>query len=116
MREAPVVLAVALIWGFSDESTEGAMELNRELGQAAVAWAGLAGAVDALDAHDLGALHEMLKYWRATLPGSVVALVDVLDRAREATVAVMADRHGATVAEVEALIAEVLAAGGGADG
>lgn len=79
------------------------------------AWARLVEAVNRLDDHGLGALHGMAKWARANLPAEVACLVEVLDAAKDLSVAVAADRKGLTVAEIEAVIAEATS-GGGVDG
>lgn len=75
----------------------------------ATAWARAAHEVASLDDQGLGALNGMLRYWRATLPGEVVVLVDVLDRMQDVCVAVLAERHGSTVPEIEKLISDAIA-------
>jgi hypothetical protein len=65
-----------------------------------------------LSDRELGVWFEMLKQWRASLPASAVALVDVLDRLRELPVAALAERCGVSVAEVEAEMAAQLGEGG----
>ncbi|MBB6343774.1 tRNA-dihydrouridine synthase [Nonomuraea muscovyensis] len=78
------------------------------------AWARLVEAVNALDDQGLAAVHGMAKWARANLPADVACLVEVLDAAKDLSVAVVADRKGLTVAEIEAVIAE--ATGGGVHG
>ncbi|MET9067258.1 hypothetical protein [Streptosporangium sandarakinum] len=81
-------------------------------GAAAPAWARVVEAVDAMSDADLGAMHEMARWSRANLPPTLVCLVDALDAVRDLGVAVLADRYGVTVEQVEAEIAAVLAEGG----
>ncbi|GAA2875634.1 hypothetical protein GCM10010517_36570 [Streptosporangium fragile] len=78
----------------------------------ALAWARMAEVFDGMSDHDLGAVHEMARWSRANLPPGLVCLVDVLDAARDLSLAVLADRHEMTVEEVTAEIAAALAEGG----
>lgn len=80
------------------------------------AWVRLAHALDALDDDGLGALFGMAQYGRANLPGAVVVLVDTLDAMRHLALAMMADRKGLPLAQMEAFISDALAQGGESDG
>lgn len=75
-----------------------------EVPAAALAWLKVGVEVAKLDVDGLGAFAGMAKVWRATLPAEGAVLVDVLDALRAVPVAVVADRHGVSVAEVEQAI------------
>ncbi|MBN6051315.1 hypothetical protein JYK22_05165, partial [Nonomuraea sp. RK-328] len=94
------------------------METDRRPGVPAslAAWARLVVEVNQLDDHGMGALYGMAKHWRATLPGEVVVLVGTLDAIRDLALALVADRKGMTVQQIEAIVSAALTKGGEDDG